>query len=232
MNEILTQEKSIYLQISDMIKNDILRDIILEEERVPSTNEFAKLYAINPATAAKGVNILIEEGSFYFLILETILIVSAMSFGDAYCPTLVSFGAARKPAAGGMLLSQHLFMLEQLTILFVLAALIENSKTMQAIRICPLGTAALLVLILGIGSLINAISLNGHRVCAGITMTIVAGLAIAFVVVMGVKCDFEINVEVFRPYNSLGLLLAGLAVDFVGVFMYFKAVSKVDLKLS
>ena len=50
MNEILTQEKSIYLQISDMIKNDILRDIILEEERVPSTNEFAKLFAINPAT--------------------------------------------------------------------------------------------------------------------------------------------------------------------------------------
>ena len=143
MNEILTQEKFIYLQISDMIKNDILRDIILEEEGVPSTNEFAKLYVINPATAAKDVNILIEEGSFYFLILETILIVSAMSFGDAYCPTLVSFGAARKPAAGGMLLSQHLFMLEQLTILFVLAALIENSKTMQAIRICPLGTAAL-----------------------------------------------------------------------------------------
>ncbi len=65
MNEILTQEKSIYLQISEMIKNDILRDIILEEERVPSTNEFAKLYAINPATAAKGVNILVEEGVLY-----------------------------------------------------------------------------------------------------------------------------------------------------------------------
>ena len=65
MNGILTQEKSIYLQISDMIKNDILRDIILEEERVPSTNEFAKLYAINPATAAKGVNILVEEGVLY-----------------------------------------------------------------------------------------------------------------------------------------------------------------------
>ena len=49
MNEILTQEKSIYLQISEMIENDILRDIILEEEKVPSTNELAKLYAINPA---------------------------------------------------------------------------------------------------------------------------------------------------------------------------------------
>ena len=53
MIEILTQEKSIYIQIKEMIENDILRDILLEEERVPSTNELAKLYAINPATAAK-----------------------------------------------------------------------------------------------------------------------------------------------------------------------------------
>lgn len=65
MNEILTQEKSIYLQIAEMIETDILRDILLEEERVPSTNELAKLYAINPATAAKGENILVDEGVLY-----------------------------------------------------------------------------------------------------------------------------------------------------------------------
>lgn len=65
MNEILNQEKSIYLQISEMIENDILRDILLEEERVPSTNELAKLYAINPATAAKGINILVDDGVLY-----------------------------------------------------------------------------------------------------------------------------------------------------------------------
>ena len=65
MNEILTQEKTIYLQIAEMIETDILRDILLEEERVPSTNELAKLYAINPATAAKGVNILVDEGVLY-----------------------------------------------------------------------------------------------------------------------------------------------------------------------
>ena len=65
MNEILTQERSIYLQIAEMIETDILRDILLEEERVPSTNELAKLYAINPATAAKGVNILVDEGVLY-----------------------------------------------------------------------------------------------------------------------------------------------------------------------
>ena len=61
----LTQEKSIYLQIREMIERDILRDNLQEEERVPSTNELAKLYAINPATAAKGINLLVEEGILY-----------------------------------------------------------------------------------------------------------------------------------------------------------------------
>ena len=61
----LTQEKSIYLQIREMIERDILRDNLQEEERVPSTNELAKLYAINPATAAKGINLLVDEGILY-----------------------------------------------------------------------------------------------------------------------------------------------------------------------
>ena len=65
MNEILTQEKSIYIQIKEMIEDDILRDVLLEEERVPSTNELARLYAINPATAAKGFNLLVDEGILY-----------------------------------------------------------------------------------------------------------------------------------------------------------------------
>jgi DNA-binding transcriptional regulator YhcF (GntR family) len=65
MNEILTHEKSIYLQICEMIENDILREILLEEERIPSTNELAKQYSINPATAAKGINILVEKEVIY-----------------------------------------------------------------------------------------------------------------------------------------------------------------------
>ena len=56
MQELFNQEKPIYLQIKEMIETDILREIFMEEERVPSTNELAKLYAINPATAAKGIN--------------------------------------------------------------------------------------------------------------------------------------------------------------------------------
>ena len=55
----------IVIQIKEMIENDILRDVLLEEERVPSTNELARLYAINPATAAKGINLLVEQGILY-----------------------------------------------------------------------------------------------------------------------------------------------------------------------
>ena len=65
MNERLTEQKSIYLQISEMIETDILRGILLEEEQVPSTNELARLYTINPATAAKGVNLLVDNGILY-----------------------------------------------------------------------------------------------------------------------------------------------------------------------
>ena len=65
MNEVLTQEKSLYIQISEMIENDILRDVLLEEERVPSTNELARLYSINRATAAKGINLLVDNGILY-----------------------------------------------------------------------------------------------------------------------------------------------------------------------
>jgi len=51
----------IYMQIKSYIEDSIIKEAIKEGERVPSTNEFAKFYNINPATAAKGVNELVAE---------------------------------------------------------------------------------------------------------------------------------------------------------------------------
>ncbi len=65
MKPTLEQNKLIYLQIAETIESDILKDILLEEEQVPSTNQFAKMLHINPATAAKGVNVLVDEGILY-----------------------------------------------------------------------------------------------------------------------------------------------------------------------
>lgn len=58
-------DKSLYLQIEEFIENNILRAVFLEEEQVPSTNELAKMFSINPATAAKGINLLVDEGILY-----------------------------------------------------------------------------------------------------------------------------------------------------------------------
>ena len=55
----------IYLQIARMLEDDILRGIYQEEEQVPSTNELARAFRINPATAAKGINLLAASGVLY-----------------------------------------------------------------------------------------------------------------------------------------------------------------------
>ena len=61
----LSEQSLIYLQIARMLEDDILRGIYREEEQVPSTNELARAYNINPATAAKGINLLVAGGILY-----------------------------------------------------------------------------------------------------------------------------------------------------------------------
>lgn len=61
----LNDQASIYLQIARMLEDGVLRGIYPEEEQVPSTNELARAYSINPATAAKGINLLVDKGVLY-----------------------------------------------------------------------------------------------------------------------------------------------------------------------
>ncbi|WP_029069222.1 GntR family transcriptional regulator [Jonesia quinghaiensis] len=57
--------KPIFQQIADTIANDIVRGTYNEEDHLPSTNELAVFYRINPATAAKGLNLLVDQGIAY-----------------------------------------------------------------------------------------------------------------------------------------------------------------------
>ena len=61
----LNSDKSIYVQVSEIIENEILMDNLKEDEQAPSTNQFAKIYNINPATARKGLNLLVEDEILY-----------------------------------------------------------------------------------------------------------------------------------------------------------------------
>ena len=65
MRGTLSEQSLIYLQIAQMLEDDILRGVYRDEEQVPSTNELARAYNINPATAAKGINLLVSDGILY-----------------------------------------------------------------------------------------------------------------------------------------------------------------------
>jgi DNA-binding transcriptional regulator YhcF (GntR family) len=58
-------EKPIYLQLAEAIEDDILKGIFEEETQVPSTTDISVGLKINPATAGKGINLLVDEEILY-----------------------------------------------------------------------------------------------------------------------------------------------------------------------
>ena len=65
MSLLIDDNSPIFVQIAERIENDIIEGVLPEETQVPSTNQFAVFYQINPATAAKGVNLLVDTGILY-----------------------------------------------------------------------------------------------------------------------------------------------------------------------
>lgn len=59
------EHSPIYRQIEDQIKADILSGALREDEQVMSTNQYAAFYRINPATAAKAFQRLVDDGLLY-----------------------------------------------------------------------------------------------------------------------------------------------------------------------
>lgn len=57
--------RPIFLQIADSLEGQILDGSMPEESQVPSINELATFHRINPATALKGVNLLVDAGLLY-----------------------------------------------------------------------------------------------------------------------------------------------------------------------
>jgi DNA-binding transcriptional regulator YhcF (GntR family) len=52
----------LFVQIAEQLADDIVDGLLAEGARAPSTNELAAFYRINPATAAKGINVLVDDG--------------------------------------------------------------------------------------------------------------------------------------------------------------------------
>lgn len=65
MRPELDQEKPIFIQIAETIEDGILTGAYQENEQIPSITEFSVNYKINPATALKGINILVDESIIF-----------------------------------------------------------------------------------------------------------------------------------------------------------------------
>ena len=61
----MDDSRPLFQQIAERIANDIVSGALPEETQVPSTNEFASFLRINPATAGKGVALLVDTGVLY-----------------------------------------------------------------------------------------------------------------------------------------------------------------------
>lgn len=57
--------KPIYVQIAEWLETEILAGSIGSDEKIHSQYQLAEMFNINPATAAKGLNVLAEEGILY-----------------------------------------------------------------------------------------------------------------------------------------------------------------------
>ncbi|MCM3665158.1 GntR family transcriptional regulator [Mesobacillus subterraneus] len=57
--------KPIYVQIAEWLETEILSESIKADEKVYSQYQLAEMLNINPATAAKGLNILADENILY-----------------------------------------------------------------------------------------------------------------------------------------------------------------------
>jgi len=58
----LDEGTPLFVQIAERLAGEIADGALAEGDRVPSTNELAAYYRINPATAAKGIAVLTSDG--------------------------------------------------------------------------------------------------------------------------------------------------------------------------
>lgn len=177
----------------------------------------------------EGLPLMVEQVPSFLLYIMFALILIVIGMDAGYYRIMVYFGSSRSPAALGMFFSHHIVVLEQLIILLVVATLVENNESMEIVRTCPLGIIAVFLLLLGSGYLVNAISLSGHKVCAGILEYTLACVFVILVVCIDVAFPGQISAEML---NNIWILLTGLVVDFIGTVVYFKTVMKADLKLA
>lgn len=178
------------------------------------------------------VNSVIQMLPVAIMYMPFILMLIAVGYAEMFCRHMVFWGSARKPAAYAIIISVQVFVLLQMVIFFALTLLAKDSVASEVVWSCPLGFIAIYLAIMGIGLWLDSLSLSGHYVLAIVFGSLWALVAVVLLGGVSTYIAVDENVELLATFNSIWLLLAGLAVDLIGTLLYYKAVVKVDLKLA
>lgn len=178
------------------------------------------------------VNSVIQMLPVAIMYMPFILMLIAVGYAEMFCRHMVFLGSARKPAAYAIIISVQVFVLLQMVIFFALTLLAKDSVANEVVWSCPLGFIAIYLAIMGIGLWLDSLSLSGHYVLAIVFGVLWALVAVVLMCGVSTYIAVEENEELLVIFNSIWLLMAGLAVDLIGTLLYYKAVVKADLKLA
>ena len=96
----LTEDRPIFQQIAEQLEEAILSGAYPEESQVPSITEYSVQYRINPATALKGINLLVDAGLLYKKRGVGMFVASARAGGSGFIRT-TSSGWCGRPGIWG-----------------------------------------------------------------------------------------------------------------------------------
>lgn len=95
-----TSNTPIFIQIANLIEEQILNGVYTEDMQIISTNELSSLLKINPNTILKGMNLLVDESILYkkrglgiFVSKDALSIIKKKrldDFNDKYIKSLVN----------------------------------------------------------------------------------------------------------------------------------------------
>jgi DNA-binding transcriptional regulator YhcF (GntR family) len=65
LSKSLDDKKPIFIQIKEVIEDQIINDQLKKHDQIPSTNQLVQFYKVNHITVSKGINLLVEEEIIY-----------------------------------------------------------------------------------------------------------------------------------------------------------------------
>lgn len=65
MRKALHDKKPIFIQIKEVIEDQIINNQLKDHDQIPSINQLVQFYKVNHITVSKGLNLLVEEDIIY-----------------------------------------------------------------------------------------------------------------------------------------------------------------------